>query len=89
MCPVEILKISSNSKPRSVAGAIAAILREGGCVELQAIGASAVNQAIKSIAIARGYVASNGIDPICIPSFIKVEIDNEERSAIRLHVCER
>ena len=50
---MEILKISSNSKPRSVAGAIAAILREGGCVELQAIGASAVNQAIKSIAIAR------------------------------------
>lgn len=80
---MEVLKVSGNSQPKSVAGAIAAVLRESGSVEVQAVGAGAVNQAVKSIAIARGYVAPNGIDLICIPAFARIEIDQEERTAIR------
>ena len=80
---MEILKVSGNSQPKSVAGAIAAVLRESGSVEVQAVGAGAVNQAVKSIAIARGYVAPNGIDLICAVAFARIEIDQEERTAIR------
>jgi stage V sporulation protein S len=72
-----------------VAGAIAAVLREKGSVEVQAVGAGAVNQSIKSIAIARGYVAPNGIDLICIPAFAKIEIDGEERTAIKFQLESR
>ena len=86
---MEILKISSNSKPKLVAGAIAAVLRSAGSVELQAIGAGAVNQAVKSLAIAKGYVEDDAIDLVCVPSFTKIEVDNEERTAIKLHVCSR
>lgn len=86
---MEVLKVSANSQPKSVAGAIAAVLREQGAVELQAIGAGAVNQAVKSVAIARGYVAPNGIDLICIPSFSKIEIDSEERTAMRFQLESR
>lgn len=86
---MEILKISSNSKPKSVAGAIAAVLRSNGGVEVQAIGAGAVNQAVKSIAIARGYVIANGIELICIPTFTKIDINEEEKTAIKLYVCSR
>lgn len=81
---MEILKISTKSSPNSVAGAIAGIIREHGCVEMQAIGAGATNQAIKSVAIARGYLAPSGIDIICIPSFSNITIDNENRTAIKL-----
>jgi stage V sporulation protein S len=85
----EVLKVSSDSKPKAVAGALAAVLRDRGSAELQAIGAGAVNQAVKAIAITRGFVAPNGIDLIAIPAFTKVEIDGEERTAIRFLVQAR
>ncbi|HHY19019.1 MAG TPA: stage V sporulation protein S [Firmicutes bacterium] len=83
---MEILKVSTNSVPKSVAGALAAVLREKGTAELQAVGAGAVNQAVKAIAIARGFVAPNGIDLVCIPAFAEIEIDGEERTAIKFIV---
>ncbi len=83
---MEILKVSATSQPKSVAGAMAAVLREKGAVEVQAVGAGAVNQAVKSIAIARGYVAPNGIDMVCIPAFAKIDIDGEERTAIKFQL---
>ena len=81
---MEILKISSKSNPNSVAGAIAGLVKESNKAEMQAIGAGALNQAIKSIAIARGYVAPTGKDLICVPAFSDIEIDGEERTAIKL-----
>jgi stage V sporulation protein S len=83
---MEILKVSSRSNPNSVAGAIANVFREKGNVEIQAVGAGALNQAIKSIAIARGFVAPTGINLVCIPAFQDITIDNEERTAIKLIV---
>ncbi len=80
---MDILKVSAQSKPKSVAGALAAVLREKGGVEVQAVGAGAVNQAVKGIAIARGYVAPNGIDLVCIPAFAEVQINGEDRTALR------
>ena len=85
----EVLKVSADSKPKAVAGALAAVLREKGSVELQEVGAGAVNQAVKAIAITRGFVAPNGIDLIAIPAFTKVEIEGEERTAIRFLVQPR
>ncbi|MCF4151170.1 stage V sporulation protein S [Dethiosulfovibrio sp. F2B] len=86
---MEVLKISANSQPKSVAGAIAAVMRDSGMVECQAVGAGAVNQAVKSIAIARGYVAPNGIDLVCVPAFAKILIEGEERTAIRFQLESR
>ncbi|HEW91295.1 MAG TPA: stage V sporulation protein S [Thermotogaceae bacterium] len=83
---MDALKVSSQSKPNAVAGALAGVIREKGRAELQAIGAGAVNQAVKAIAIARGYVAPSGIDLICIPAFTDVEIDDEPRTAIKFIV---
>lgn len=83
---MDVLKVSAQSKPKSVAGALAAVLREKGVAEVQAIGAGAVNQAVKGVAIARGYVAPNGIDLVCIPAFAEIEINGEERTAIRFIV---
>lgn len=83
---MEVLKVSAQSKPKSVAGALAAVLREKGSAEVQAVGAGAVNQAVKAIAIARGYVAPNGIDLVSIPAFAEITIENEERTAIRFIV---
>ncbi len=83
---MDVLKVSSRSKPTSVAGALAGVIREKGFVEIQAIGAGAVNQAIKAIAIARGYVAPSGLDLVFTPAFVDVEIDGEERTAIKLTV---
>jgi len=85
----DVLKVAADSKPKAVAGALAAVLREKGSVELQAVGAGAVNQAVKAIAITRGYVAPNGMDLIAIPAFTKVEIEGEERTAIRFLVQAR
>lgn len=85
---MEVLKVSARSFPNSVAGAIASVMREHETVEVQAVGAGAANQAIKSIAIARGYLAPIGIDLICYPAFANVEIDGENRTAIRL-ICEK
>jgi len=83
---MEVLKVATHSKPNAVAGALAGVLREKGGAEIQAIGAGAVNQAIKAIAIARGYVAPSGMDLVCVPSFSDVEIDGEVRTAIRFSV---
>lgn len=83
---MEVLKVSSKSKPNSVAGALANAFREKQNVEIQAIGAGSLNQAIKAIAIARGYVAPTGKDLICIPAFSDIIIDGEERTAIKLIV---
>lgn len=81
---MEVLKVSSKSSPNSVAGALAGVIRENGCAELQVIGAGALNQAIKAIAIARGFVAPSGLDLICIPAFAEIKINGEERTAIKL-----
>jgi stage V sporulation protein S len=83
---MEVLKVSSKSSPNSVAGAIAGVIRESGAVEVQAVGAGASNQAIKAIAIARGYLAPSGIDIVCIPAFASISIDGDERTAIKLIV---
>ena len=83
---MEVLKVSAQSKPKSVAGALAAVLRERGSAEVQAVGAGAVNQAVKAIAITRGFVAPNGIDLIAIPAFAEIVIDGEEMTAIKFIV---
>ena len=83
---MEILKVSCKSIPNSVAGAIAGVIREKGSVEVQAVGAGASNQAVKAVAIARGYLAPSGIDLVCVPAFANVLIDSEERTAIKLIV---
>ena len=83
---MEVLKVSAQSKPKSVAGALAAVLRERGSAEVQAVGAGAVNQAVKAIAITRGFVAPNGIDLVAVPAFAEIQIDGEERTAIKFIV---
>lgn len=83
---MEILKVSSKSKPNSVAGALANAFKDRGMVEIQAIGAGALNQAIKAIAIARGFVAPSGKNLVCIPAFTDIVIEGEERTAIKLIV---
>ena len=83
------LKVSSKSNPNSVAGAVAGVVRERGSVDVQVIGAGALNQAIKAVAIARGFLASSEIDLVCVPSFADIEIDGEGRTAIRLSVHDR
>ena len=86
---MEVLKVSSKSSPNSVAGALAGVLRENGTAELQVIGAGALNQAIKAIAIARGFVAPSGLDLICVPAFADIRIDGEERTGIKLLIESR
>ena len=83
---MELLKVSANSVSNSVAGAIAGVIRDAGSVEVQAVGAGATNQAVKAIAIARGYLAPAGMDLVCVPTFGNIIINNEERTAIRLIV---
>ena len=83
---MEVLKISSKSNPNSVAGAIAGLVKESNKAEMQAIGAGALNQAVKAVAIARGFVAPSGVDLVCIPAFTDILIDSEERTAIKLIV---
>ncbi len=83
---VEVLKVSARSRPSAVAGAIAGVVRETGRAEVQAIGAGATNQAVKAVAIARDYLRETGIEAICLPAFIDVTIENEDRTAIRLVV---
>lgn len=84
-----VLKVSAKSNPNSVAGALAGIVRDCGSAEIQAIGAGSINQAVKSVAIARGYVAPTGIDLICIPAFTDINIEGEERTAIKLIIQQR
>lgn len=83
---MEELKVSSKSNPNSVAGALAGIIRENGKAEMHAIGAGAINQSVKAIAIARGFVSPTGVDLICIPAFIEIEIDGEKRTGIKFLV---
>ena len=86
---MEVLKVSTKSNPNSVAGALAAIIKEKNIVEIQAVGAGAINQAVKAIAIARGFVAPSGKDIVCVPAFTDIEIDGEERTAIKIIVQPR
>ena len=86
---MDVLKVSTKSNPNSVAGALAAIIKEKNIVEIQAVGAGAINQAVKAIAIARGFVAPSGRDIVCVPAFTDIEIDGEERTAIKLIVQPR
>lgn len=84
--PNGLLKVSSKSSPASVAGAIAGMVKDGASVELQAVGAGAVNQAVKAIAISRGFLSPCGIEVSCVPSFADIVIDGEYRTAIRFSV---
>ncbi len=83
---MEVLKVASTSNPKSVAGAIAAVLEHDSKVELYAVGAGAVNQAVKAIAITRGYVAPKGIELVTLIAFTKIEIDGQEKTAMRFLV---
>ena len=83
---MEVLKVSARSNPNAVAGALAGVVRGSGAAEMQAVGAGALNQAVKAIAIARGFVAPHGVDLVCVPAFTEIEIDGEERTAIKLIV---
>jgi stage V sporulation protein S len=83
---MNVIKVSARSRTAAVAGAIAGVMREAHRAEVQAIGAGAVNQALKAIVIAKGYLAEEGVDIICVPSFVEVSIDEQERTAIRILV---
>lgn len=86
---MSIIKVSAKSRTASVAGAIAGVIREHGKAEVQAIGAGAVNQAIKAVAIANGYLEEEGTSIACIPEFVDIHIDNHERTALRMQVVPR
>lgn len=86
---MKFLKVSSKSSPASVAGAIAGMIKDGAPVEIQSVGAGAVNQAIKAIAIARGFLIPTGFDIMCTPSFSDIIINDEKRTALRLSVFAR
>ena len=86
---MEVLKVSSKSNPNSCAGALAGVIRHHGMAELQVVGAGALNQAIKAVAIARGFLVSSGLDVVCVPMFADIEIDGQSRTAIRLLVEDR
>jgi stage V sporulation protein S len=83
---MNVIKVSARSRTASVAGAIAGVIRESGRAEVQAIGAGAVNQAIKAIAIATGYLAEEDVHVVCVPSFVEVAIEDQERTAVRIVV---
>jgi stage V sporulation protein S len=83
---MDIIKVSANSRTAAVAGAIAGVIREHKHAEVQAIGAGAVNQAIKALVLATGYLAGDGIPVACVPQFVDVEIDGKVRTAIKLVV---
>ena len=83
---IDIIKVSANSRTSAVAGAIAGVMREHGHADVQAIGASAVNQAVKALALAKGYLAEDGINIVCVPHFVDVEIDGKVRTAIKFSV---
>ncbi len=86
---MDVLKVSAKSNPNSVAGALAGVIREKGLAEMQAIGAGAINQAVKAIAIARGFVSPSGMDLVCIPAFSDIIVDGEERTAIKFIIQPR
>jgi stage V sporulation protein S len=84
--PMDVIKVSAHSRSTAVAGAIAGVMRDHRHAEVQAIGASAVNQAIKAVAIARGYLALDGLDIVCYPEFVELDIEGKERTAVKLIV---
>ncbi len=86
---MDFLKVSSKSSPSSVAGAIAGMIKDGVPVEIQSVGAGAVNQAVKAIAISKGFLSPVGIEIVCVPSFADIIIDGENRTAIRFSVMPR
>lgn len=86
---MDVLKVSSKSNPNSCAGALAGVIRHAGAAELQVVGAGALNQAIKAVAIARGFLASSGLDLVCVPAFADIEIEGQSRTAIHLLVEDR
>ena len=83
---MEMLRVSSTSSPNSLAGAIAGLIKENGKVEMQAIGAGAINQAVKAVAIARGFVAPSGMELTCMPAFTEIMIDDMQKTGIRFLV---
>ena len=83
---METLKVGSKSNPNSVAGALANVFKNTDSVEIQAIGAGALNQAVKAVAIARGFVAPSGINLVCIPAFTDITLEGVEKTAIKLIV---
>ena len=86
---MEVLKVSAQSNPKAVAGALAALLRERRIAQLQAVGAGAVNQAVKAVAITRGFIAPNGVDLVMVPAFSEVAIEGSARTAIKFIVQPR
>jgi stage V sporulation protein S len=84
-----LLRVSTRSSPNAVAGAMAGVVRQHGGVEVQVVGAGALNQAVKALAIARGFLEEDQVDLVCVPSFADVEIDGEMRTAIRLWIDDR
>ncbi len=82
----DMIRVAAQSRSTAVAGAIAGVIREQGHCEIQAIGAGAVNQAVKACAIARGFLALDGLEVICIPTFADVDISGQERTAIRIYI---
>lgn len=83
---MDIIKVKANSRTAAVAGAIAGVVREHNRAEVQAIGAGAINQAVKALVLARGYLAEDGISIVCLPEFVDVDIDGKVRTAIKLVV---
>jgi stage V sporulation protein S len=83
---MDIIKVAGTSRTSAVAGAIAGVVRENKRAEVQAIGASAINQAVKAMALARGYLANDGFDIIVIPEFVDVQIEDKVRTAIKFTV---
>lgn len=83
---MEVLRVASSSNPKAVAGAIAAVLEHDKRVELLAVGAGAVNQTVKAVAVTRGYVAPKGIELVTIIAFAKIDIDGNEKTAIKFIV---
>ncbi|NCP88345.1 MAG: stage V sporulation protein S [Anaerolineae bacterium CG_4_9_14_3_um_filter_57_17] len=83
---MDMIKVSATSRTSAVAGAIAGVIREHKHAEVQAIGAGAVNQALKALVLARGYLQGDGIDVVCMPEFVEVDIEGKERTAIKMVV---
>ena len=86
---MNVIKVSANSRTAAVAGAIAGVVREHQMAEVQSIGAGAINQAVKAVILAKGYLANDGIDIVCVPEFVDVDIDGKVRTAIKLTVSPR
>lgn len=83
---MDVIKVKANSRTAAVAGAIAGVFRENKRAEVQAIGAGAINQSVKALVLARGYLLEDGFNVVCIPEFVDVEIDGKVRTAVKLVV---